>query len=96
MTPDITDEELVASAKRDIFTLMGITAEPAFYEITRLYNSMPQYPVGHLSNIAAVRAEMATKLPTVYFCGQGVEGVGMPDVIRQGRDVARGIVEKLL
>jgi oxygen-dependent protoporphyrinogen oxidase len=95
LTADVTDEELVASAQRDIFSLMGITAEPAFYEITRLPNSMPQYPVGHLSNIAAVRAEMADKLPNVYFCGQGVEGVGMPDVIRQGRDVARDIVEKM-
>lgn len=85
---ELTDEEIVAKVREDARELMGLTAEPLFSEITRLYNSMPQYPVGHLEHIRAAREELVEKFPGVFITGAGFEGVGLPDCIRQGKDTA--------
>ncbi|WP_040950143.1 protoporphyrinogen oxidase [Gorillibacterium massiliense] len=84
----LSDEELVAGVRREVADLMHITAEPLFHEVTRLYRSMPNYPVGHLENVQAARSELAADMPGVYVTGAAFDGVGLPDCIRQGRDTA--------
>jgi oxygen-dependent protoporphyrinogen oxidase len=83
------DEELVRKVRQDISELMGIHAEPLFYEITRMPHSMPQYPVGHLEVIADFRRELADAIPGVFVTGAGFHGVGIPDCIRQGNEAAQ-------
>lgn len=90
-----SDEVILAKVRKDIQELMGISAEPLFYEITRLHHSMPQYPVGHLELIGEVRSQLAEHMPGVYVTGAAFEGVGLPDCIRQGRDTAKQAVEGL-
>lgn len=82
------DAGLVELVRKDIFDLMGIDAKPLFTEVTRLNDSMPQYPVGHLSQIAELRRELAQKLPGVYIAGAGYDGVGLPDCIRQAKEIS--------
>ena len=84
----LPDEELLKLVLRDLKELMGLTAQPLFSEITRLPKSMPQYPVGHLDNIISFEAELKQKLPGVYAVGTAFRGVGMPDAIKQARDLA--------
>lgn len=79
------DEALKRTVKKELLDLMAIEAEPEFVEITRLRSSMPQYPVGHVQAIAALREAVRRELPGVYLAGQPYEGVGMPDCIRSGR-----------
>ncbi|MFD0713933.1 protoporphyrinogen oxidase [Paenibacillus sp. GCM10027626] len=86
---DLPDDKLAEVVRRDIRNIMNITAEPLFTEITRLHRSMPQYPVGHLDNIAALRSQMAERLPGVWVTGAAFDGVGLPDCIRQGREAAQ-------
>jgi len=85
---DLPDDQLSDAVRRDIREIMGITAEPLFTEITRLHHSMPQYPVGHVDQVAALRQEMAAQLPGVWVTGAAFDGVGLPDCIRQGREAA--------
>ncbi|MNS21800.1 Protoporphyrinogen oxidase [compost metagenome] len=68
---------------------MGITATPLFSEITRLPKSMPQYPVGHLQQIASLREELNSKAPGLYVTGAAFEGVGLPDCIKQAKELAK-------
>ncbi|OWR27284.1 protoporphyrinogen oxidase [Saccharibacillus sp. O23] len=82
------DAGLVELVRKDILDLMGIDAKPLFTEVTRLNDSMPQYPVGHLAQIAQLRQEMAQKLPGVYIAGAGYDGVGLPDCIRQAKEIS--------
>lgn len=93
---DLPDEEIIARVRRDIGELMGVTAEPLFYEITRLHRSMPQYPVGHLQSVDRLRKRLADQLPRVLLTGAAYEGVGLPDCIRQGRDTAKQVVDLLV
>lgn len=85
---ELTDEEMTAAVKRDLRDLMGVTAEPAFVEITRLRHSMPQYPVGHKEAIAAFQAGLAARLPGVFASGQPFGGVGLPDCVAEGETIA--------
>lgn len=83
-----SEEELVSRVRKDIADIMGIHAEPLFHEITRMPRSMPQYPVGHLSDVARFRSELTAALPGVWVTGAGFHGVGLPDCIRQGKETA--------
>ncbi|CAM3991802.1 protoporphyrinogen oxidase [Cohnella lubricantis] len=89
---DLSDEELTAAVKRDLRELMGLTAEPEFIEITRLRRSMPQYPVGHTDRIAALRHELAERLPGIYATGAPFDGVGLPDCV----EMAKAAAEQML
>ncbi|WP_027088105.1 protoporphyrinogen oxidase [Cohnella panacarvi] len=85
---ELSDEELTAAVRRDLRDLMGVNAAPEFVEITRLRNSMPQYPVGHTVAISAFGAELSRSLPGVFAAGVPFGGVGLPDCVAQGRSAA--------
>lgn len=90
------DEELLRRVKADLKETMGITAAPLFHEITRLPHSMPQYPVGHLHNIKAIREEMEVRYPGLLMSGSSFHGVGMPDCVRQGKEAAEAGIRFLM
>ncbi|GGD54342.1 protoporphyrinogen oxidase [Paenibacillus nasutitermitis] len=92
---DLPESQLEDAVRRDIRDIMGITAVPLFTEITRLHKSMPQYPVGHVQQIAALRARMSAKLPGVFVTGAAFDGVGLPDCIRQGKEAAARVYEAI-
>lgn len=87
--PDGALQEIVL---KDLKEIMGITAKPIFTEITRLMHSMPQYPVGHLQAIETLRHHLFSILPGVYITGAGYEGVGLPDCIKQAKELAKRLV----
>lgn len=100
-----SDDELVRRVRKDVSDIMGVKKEPLFHEITRMPRSMPQYPVGHLNEIARFRRELTAVCPGVFVTGAGFHGVGLPDCIRQGKEAAaelasylserNGILEKI-
>lgn len=90
----LSDEALTELVLKDLNKLMNITARPLFSEITRLPKSMPQYPVGHLEQIAALRGQMESKVPNVYATGAAFEGVGLPDCIKQAKELAECMASK--
>ncbi|THD20100.1 hypothetical protein D915_009216 [Fasciola hepatica] len=49
------------------------------------YDSIPQYPVGHLDNIKALREEISTAGASgVHLVGYSYDGVGIGDVVHSG------------
>ncbi|WP_409341718.1 protoporphyrinogen oxidase [Paenibacillus sp. MBLB4367] len=82
------DGELVDKVRKDIGELHGINAKPLFAEVTRLNDSMPQYPVGHLDTIAGVRKQVESQMPHVKLTGAAFRGVGIPDCVRQSKEAA--------
>jgi len=85
---ELPDDVLTDLVLKDLHETMGVDAVPIFTEITRLRKSMPQYPVGHLQHIAALRQELGDKLPGVYVAGAAYEGVGLPDCIKQAKEMS--------
>ncbi|WNR45829.1 protoporphyrinogen oxidase [Paenibacillus roseipurpureus] len=93
--PAWSDQELIQKARHDIQDLLGIAAEPIFAEVTRLMHSMPQYPVGHLEQLVHFRKELQAAMPNVLVTGAGFHGVGLPDCIRQGKEAAEQLAERV-
>lgn len=91
----LPDEALTELVRKDLRELMNITADPLFVEITRLPKSMPQYPVHHLQHIADFKARLDQTLPGVYVTGAAFDGVGLPDCIRQAKQLAGEMADKL-
>ncbi len=92
----MTDDELVAAARKDLKDLMGIDAEPELTEVSRCNQSMPQYPIGHKEQMAKVRHDLSQDFPRVFLCGAGYGGVGIPDCIAQGKEAAEQLVSDFL
>ncbi|MEC0183067.1 protoporphyrinogen oxidase [Paenibacillus peoriae] len=91
----MTDDELVDVARKDLKDLMGLKAEPEFVEVSRCNESMPQYPIGHKEHMAKVRHDLSQHFPNVFLCGAGYEGVGIPDCVAQGKDAAEQLISAL-
>jgi len=88
---DGSDNDLVAAAGRDLTELLGITGEPLFTASHRWPRAMAQYRVGHVDHIEAIKAKLASH-PMLDIVGNGFEGVGIPDCIRQGEHAAEGMM----
>jgi oxygen-dependent protoporphyrinogen oxidase len=84
----MSGEQLIAAVRKEVAELVGIGVEPAFVDINRLERSMPQYEVGHLDRVRALREGLQIKAPGVFAAGAGFEGVGLPDCIHQAKKAA--------
>jgi protoporphyrinogen/coproporphyrinogen III oxidase len=91
----LSDKEIVKLVRNDLQQILGISADPAFTEVTRLLRSMPQYPVGHLQTIKAARNQLNETMPEVFLAGAAYQGVGLPDCIQQGKEAAQQVVNSL-
>jgi protoporphyrinogen/coproporphyrinogen III oxidase len=85
---ELGDEQMTAKVRSDLEALMGLKAKPEFVEITRLRQSMPQYPVGHPGAIARLHGHLAERLPGLRATGAAFGGIGLPDCVEQGRQAA--------
>lgn len=85
-----SDAELVEAVRSEIREIMGVNAEPLFHRIYRWENSTPQYDVGHLERVDQIEANLPTGL---FVTGSPYRGVGLPDCVHQGQQVAEKIAE---
>ncbi len=88
------DEALVAAARSELATLLGVHAAPGLVRVARFPRAMPQYLLGHLERVAAVEAREAT-WQGLALAGNGLTGVGIPDAIRSGERAAERIAAHL-
>lgn len=82
---DADDAELIAVARQELTSLLGITGEPLFARLFRWTRQSPQYEVGHLQRIASIEQRVAS-LPGVFIAGSGFRAIGIPDCIADGRE----------
>jgi len=65
---------------------------PVLTVVRRWPNSLPQYPVGHLDRIAELDARLRA-LPGLTLLGNALNGLGIPDLIRDARQAARAAAD---
>ena len=63
--------------------------EPLVTVVRRLPHSLPQYNVGHLDRVAELRSLLASSSPGLFVLGNSLDGLGIPDVIRDARQAAK-------
>lgn len=91
---ELDDDELVAMARRELRDTLDIEAAPMMQVIHRWPRGIPQYTMGHLERVAAIRKYAAAR-PGLLFAGAAFGGVGIPDCIRDGETAAEQAVAYL-
>ena len=92
-TPQIMaldDAAVLATVRRELKELLGIEAAPFQHWIFRWWQAQPQYDVGHLERMKTIHSALPGNL---YIAGSPYGGVGIPDCVRQGKEVAEKIYD---
>jgi oxygen-dependent protoporphyrinogen oxidase len=87
------DDKLVERARLQLSRVLGPLPEALETVVRRWPHSLPQYAVGHLDRMAELESLLST-MPGLYLVGSAYHGVGLPDLIRQGRVTARMLAEQ--
>ena len=74
------DADLAALAEAELAEAIGLPAKSVAQRVTRWGGGLPQYNVGHLDRIAAIRTAVA-KQPGLAVAGAAYDGVGIPACI---------------
>jgi oxygen-dependent protoporphyrinogen oxidase len=77
------DAGLVGLARSELREALGIARAPLLTRIWRHPVAMPQYRVGHLHRMDAIRRALEG-LPGLRLAGSGYGGVGIADCVRSG------------
>jgi oxygen-dependent protoporphyrinogen oxidase len=88
------DPRLVASARAELRSLLGIEAEPRFTRLHRWPESMPQYAVGHAARAARIR-DRAARVAGLAIAGSAYDGVGLADCVRSGEAAAEAVLASM-
>ena len=86
---------LIATARRGLAQLMGLDAEPDVSFSCRWDRGIPNYPPGHLANVEAIYARVATHAG-LYLGGNAYRGIAMNDCMRQGRELGERIAVEMV
>ena len=88
---DLEDEELMTLVRGELSTLLGASGEPILIGVARHSRAMPQYTLGHLDRVAAIR-QRAARHSRLILAGNAFGGVGIPDCVRSGQDAASALL----
>jgi oxygen-dependent protoporphyrinogen oxidase len=81
------DAALAGRAREDLRAALGVTAEPVLTRVGRHPASMPQYHLGHLARVDAIKRRLDA-LPGLVLAGGAYRGVGIADCVRSGEAAA--------
>ncbi|MGI6552425.1 MAG: protoporphyrinogen oxidase [Bacillota bacterium] len=87
----LDDERLLRLVQDELRSILGISAQPGFYRCYRWVRGMPQYTLGHLERMDAIRQRIS-RYPGLHLIGASYDGVGIPNCIEAGK----GAVEETL
>ena len=89
-----SDDGLIAAARWDLEMLLGLMGPQRFVTVHRWVKAMPQYHVGHLERVEAIRQAVAEH-PRLRLASNALAGVGIPDCIAEGERAAEQIMAAL-
>ena len=85
-----TDDEIAGTAKRELEKVLGALPEAAVTVVRRWPDALPQYEVGHGERMAQLQSRVDA-MGALHLLGNGYRGVGLPDLVRDGRAAARSL-----
>lgn len=89
----LDDKDLSELAVKEIQRIMSFSTQPEWVRINRLIHCMPQYNVGHRAGITAVREHVAKHYPNLHLIGTPFDGIGIPDGVKQAKELVESIAE---
>ncbi|WP_456410202.1 protoporphyrinogen oxidase [Oceanithermus sp.] len=91
---DGSEEALEKAALADLARLLGFEPRPQRTWTFRWPRGMPQYTVGHLERVAEIEKALG-RWPGLELIGAAYRGVGLPEVVRDGRQAAERLLASL-
>ena len=91
----LADEDLVGKLCEELGTVLGQptpTPVAGGWRVSRWPAALPQYELGHLEGVAAIKATLSREAPMVALAGSSYGGVGVPACIGSGRRSAKEIL----
>lgn len=92
---EMSQQELLQVAMKDISVSLGIMDEPVVNEITKWTDSMPNYLITHPKTVGALENKLQECYPGILLAGCSYYGVGIPDCIENGKGTASKIIGML-
>ncbi len=83
-----SDEAIAAIAKAELVHVLGHLPEASVTVVRRWPDALPQYEVGHGERMAELQRRVDA-IGNLHLLGNGYRGVGLPDLIRDGRAAAQ-------
>ena len=88
------DEDLAGVAAAELAHAIGITGRSVAHRVTRWGGALPQYNVGHLERVAAIRAAVAAQ-PGLAVAGAAYDGVGIPACVATAKAATQQVLAYL-
>ncbi len=86
------DETLIEDTLQDLERILGRRMKPVFHKVLKHPHAIPQFTHGHRERVRRIQ-ELGEQIGHLSVIGNYVEGVGMDDAARSGRECARAIAE---
>ena len=90
---DLSDDAVLSQARTEMALALGITAEPLFTRIHRFPAALPQYTLGHAERIMELQHKTSS-CEGLFLAGNYLDGVGIPDCIRNGMHAAHCALDR--
>ena len=87
------DASIAAIARKELQSLLGVTATPERAFIHRWPQAMPQYTVGHMDKMKRLMTLCAES--RISLAGNAYRGIGVSHCVRQGQEAAKRISERI-
>lgn len=84
---DLSDDELVELARRELSGVLGITGPPLLSRVYRWRDAGAQHNVGQMARMAEIERRLAPHAG-IFVAGSGFRSVGIPDCVADGRAAA--------
>ncbi len=84
---DLDDQQTIKLVQEELFSIMGIKADPDFVNIIRHQKAIPQYVVGHKKLISEIDQQVS-KHPGLFITGNAYRGVALDDCVRNANLIA--------
>jgi oxygen-dependent protoporphyrinogen oxidase len=89
---EASDDELVDACVRHLTAVLDLPERPESSSVVRWMRAMPQYEVGHVERVAAIRRSLPAG---IFVVGSAYDGVGIPDCIRAAGETAEQVLAHL-
>lgn len=83
---------LAARVDAEVQDATGLPRPAAAWRVQRWPDALPQYDVGHLGRVAALRRTVGEEAPGVELAGAAYDGVGLAARAREAADLAARLV----
>jgi protoporphyrinogen/coproporphyrinogen III oxidase len=88
----MSDATLTSIAERELSLLVGTRGSPTFARVYRHERASAQPVIGHGQRVSRVRSK-EKQHPGLFVVGAAMDGVGIPDCVRQATDLAKRVLE---